>query len=135
MDKKIEVFTAFIHKDSEGQEGLIAEMIGNQWMPFVAADQKRVLELHHIVKRMGIEFKIVRFTGREDITEQITAMVDPESYVGLSINEATEKAKTHGLASRITRQDGVPRIVTEDYKPYRLNFQIEKEIVTNCNTG
>lgn len=65
---------AFVASDSLG-EGLIAELIGNQWMPLVGADMDRVKSLRPIAERAarqtGKKIKLVKFTTRvhlEDIT-------------------------------------------------------------------
>lgn len=68
----IETITAFVSVDKDGNEGVIAQMLGGAWTPFVCADPQRIdsilplaLELKKIT---GVPFKILQFSTREDIT-------------------------------------------------------------------
>ncbi len=61
-----EIF-CFVGEDSEG-EGLIGELIGDTWVPFVCADFERVKCLRpraeSIAKTTGKTIKIIRFRDR-----------------------------------------------------------------------
>lgn len=68
---KIEKMYAFITKDENGEEGIMAELIGDKWMPFVGGDWMRVKDLKKIAqvvtKESGKEIKIVEFSQRKVI--------------------------------------------------------------------
>lgn len=74
MPKKIEKITAFLSVDDEGNEGIIAEKIGDTWMPFIAADMERLISLFpamkEIAKSSGKVIRIKEFTNVEDVTEK-----------------------------------------------------------------
>lgn len=70
---KIERMYAFVAKNEDG-EGVMAFKIKDGWMPMVGADLKRVESLLPIAedlsKASGVEFKILQFDNRTDVTEQ-----------------------------------------------------------------
>lgn len=59
----------------------------------------------------------------------------PESFVGLELKAAQEKADKADLPHRVIREDGKDFPVTRDYRPERLNFTVEKGIVTKVGNG
>ncbi|GAH35633.1 unnamed protein product, partial [marine sediment metagenome] len=63
---------AFVSCNEEG-EGVIALKGSGGWMPMVGADMDRVKSLLPMVVAMGVDFKILKFEGREDITDQFMA--------------------------------------------------------------
>ncbi|RYD66016.1 MAG: hypothetical protein EOP83_06085 [Verrucomicrobiaceae bacterium] len=63
------------------------------------------------------------------------AVPTPESFVGLTLQEAEAKAKEADLPHRVVRNDGEDFPVTRDYRPERLNFTVEKGVVTKVTTG
>ena len=58
-----------------------------------------------------------------------------ESYVGLTIKEAQDKATQAGLRHRIIEEDGKSYIITEDFIADRLNFIINKGKITGIELG
>jgi len=60
---------------------------------------------------------------------------DPNSFIGLTEMEAVEAANRLELPNRIVARDGKHFPVTRDYRPNRLNFVIEKGLVTRVTTG
>lgn len=69
----INQITAFISVDDKGDEGVIGQKLGGTWMPFVCADEERVKSLLPIAKQLkksGVNFRIVKFTSREDVTDK-----------------------------------------------------------------
>lgn len=68
----IDSIQAFIAVGEDGDEGIIGAMMSNgMWMPFVAADMTRLLELKPkaiaIGKATGKVVKLARFMVREDV--------------------------------------------------------------------
>lgn len=69
---RIDEIWAFVSVDpNDGNEGIIAQTMGDTWMPFVAADKARLDALRpiveHLVHKRGITVKLVKFTQREEI--------------------------------------------------------------------
>lgn len=63
---------------------------------------------------------------------------DPGSdhaYVGLPLKEAETMAEESGLRHRVTMLDGQPRPATRDYRPDRLNFEVENGKVVKVSRG
>lgn len=61
--------------------------------------------------------------------------IDTSVYIGLSEQEATELANSKGLTSRVVRIDSEEFMVTMDYSPTRLNFEIDGGKVTSVTLG
>ncbi len=60
---------------------------------------------------------------------------DPQSFVGLAEEAALAAAKRLELPCRVVERDGEKFMTTRDFMPKRLNFVIEKGIVTRVTTG
>ena len=58
-----------------------------------------------------------------------------ESYVGLTKKEAIAKAEASDTPWRITREDKETFMVTQDYNPARINFEIDNGKVTKATNG
>ena len=58
-----------------------------------------------------------------------------QDFVGMPIGQARELADRHQLRHRVVKSDGRPFPVTEDYRPSRLNFTVNKGIVTEVTLG
>lgn len=62
---------AFVAVGKDGDEGLVATMKGNTWLPMVAADPARLEQLRpeaeEIARVTGQTIRLVRFTQREEI--------------------------------------------------------------------
>jgi len=57
------------------------------------------------------------------------------SYVGLSEQDAINKAKQDGLTYRVTERDGEGLAATMDYSANRINFAITNGKVKSANCG
>lgn len=55
---------------------------------------------------------------------------EPESFVGLTRDEAAALAESEGRIWRVGREDGVYLPVTEDYRVGRVTFELESDRVT-----
>jgi hypothetical protein len=74
--------------------------------------------------------------GNPEAEKQPTAATPtPESFVGLTAQAAAEKAEKADLPHRIIKKDGEDLPVTRDYRPERLNFTVDKGIVTQVTGG
>lgn len=75
MPDKIESMYAFVATEDDGTEGVMGANVGGQWFPFVGADLSRVKSLYPIAKNVsktiGKPFKILHFTSKKDITEEV----------------------------------------------------------------
>ena len=73
------------------------------------------------------------------IAEQSTSTTPvpskPEIYVGLTLDQAKKTSEAAGTQWRIVEEDGIPKPVTRDYNPTRLNFVMEKGIITKASLG
>ena len=58
-----------------------------------------------------------------------------EAYVGLTKKAAIAAAEAAGVTWRITREDDEQFLVTQDYDPERLNFEIDDGTVTKSTYG
>jgi len=58
-----------------------------------------------------------------------------KNYIGLTIKEAVERAKSEEFIFRVVKQDGIIFVVTCDLRLNRLNFEIENNKITNCYIG
>ena len=58
-----------------------------------------------------------------------------DSYVGLTKRAAIAKADASDTPWRITREDDEQFMVTQDYVPDRLNFEIDDGTVTKATLG
>ena len=57
------------------------------------------------------------------------------SYVGLSEQDAINKAKKDGLTYRVTGRDGEGLMATMDYSADRINFAITNNKITSASCG
>lgn len=62
---------AYLSVADDGDEGLIGAVIGDTFMPLVAADQARLIDLRpfaeNVARQSGRRVKLVRFTLRSDL--------------------------------------------------------------------
>ena len=56
-------------------------------------------------------------------------------FVGMPVSEAQALAKQHGIRNRVIMIDGKPQRGTKDYRPDRLNFTVNKGVVTKVTRG
>jgi hypothetical protein len=68
---RIGAIHAYVSVGEDDQEGIIGENIGGSWLPFIAADEHRLIQLRPIAERIakasGRPVRLVRFSVREDI--------------------------------------------------------------------
>jgi hypothetical protein len=57
------------------------------------------------------------------------------SYIGLSEQDAIDKADNESRSYRIVMRDGEEFFVTMDYSPSRLNFEVNDGLITEVNCG
>ena len=58
-----------------------------------------------------------------------------EDFVGLTEAEGAALAAERKLTHRIVSVDGQPRPATRDYRPDRVNFEIEEGRITKLSRG
>ena len=78
----------------------------------------------------------------EESTDPSSSESDPLSesngearFLGMEWKKAEALAKELGHSSRVTKIDGEPKPVTMDYRPERLNFEIEGGEVVKVTRG
>ena len=59
----------------------------------------------------------------------------PAGYIGLREAVAAQTADQAGLPHRVVRRDGTSLPCTMDYSPQRLNFTLERGVVTAVSRG
>ena len=64
-----------------------------------------------------------------------SAVPTPDSFIGLTLEAAAEKATKADLPHRVVNRDGEDLPVTRDYRPERLNFTVEKGIIKSVTNG
>jgi hypothetical protein len=57
------------------------------------------------------------------------------SFIGLSIEQGQALAERHHLPARVVKLDGEEMMVTQDYRPERLNFTVENGVITKVTRG
>ena len=58
-----------------------------------------------------------------------------EAFIGRTAEAAAARAKEQGLLSRVVSVDGQLRPKTKDYRPNRVNFEIERGKVVRVSRG
>lgn len=68
---RIQTLWAFVAVHEDGDEGLVAGMIGGQWMPLIAADEARLADLRPLAEKIvaatGKPVRLVRFDTRTEV--------------------------------------------------------------------
>ncbi len=67
--------------------------------------------------------------------DTIEVVAEDQDFIGLSMEDAKALAKERGQAHRVISIEGNFRPVTADYRPDRLNFEIENGKVTVVKRG
>lgn len=62
-------------------------------------------------------------------------IITHRDYVGKTLEEATQFAKSGGFEVRIVERDGNSFMLTMDYKNNRINFRVKGDIVTDVFGG
>lgn len=75
---KITKVTAFVGIDPvDGDEGVLGFKGPNGWMPLICADEARIASMFPIAEEIaaekGIEYRILQYSVREDVTEEVKA--------------------------------------------------------------
>ncbi len=71
MKQIIEEMYAFVATESDGSEGVIGMNMNEQWFPFMGADMDRVKSLYPFALKVGVPFRVMKFTNKVDITEEV----------------------------------------------------------------
>lgn len=82
--------------------------------------------------KVVVDPSIVR--DKEDVSEEKTAGEDLR-FVGLTKAAAKKLAESENQRSRVVREDGKARVLTQDYRPERLNFTVVDGRVTRVTRG
>lgn len=59
----------------------------------------------------------------------------PDSLVGMPHNKVAAACDAAEIPHRVVEIDGKPQMATRDYRPERLNFAIEKGVITTVTKG
>lgn len=62
-------------------------------------------------------------------------MSDKYNIIGKSLREAAEVLNSAEISFRITRRDKTNYVVTRDYRPERVNLQLDDGKVTSYTCG
>ncbi len=65
----------------------------------------------------------------------MNGMVTSREYEGLTLEEATEKAKGRGFTVRIVEQDGKAFMLTMDFINNRINFRLRNGLILEAYAG
>lgn len=60
---------------------------------------------------------------------------DDTAFVGMKLGDAEKLAEERGLKHRVVERDGKPLPATKDYRPDRINFSVEKDVVVKTSRG
>ncbi|MEP2776862.1 MAG: hypothetical protein ABJQ29_11755 [Luteolibacter sp.] len=60
---------------------------------------------------------------------------DPQSLVGMPLEKAQKACDDRGRRHRVSKLDGKPQMGTRDYRPERVNFEVNDGIVTAVTMG
>ena len=71
----------------------------------------------------------------KETTTTTTDSGTADAYVGLTKNAAIAKAKADGRPWRIGREDGESFMLTQDFIPNRVTFEIDNGKVTSAKFG
>lgn len=74
MHFTITTLKAFVSIDKDGDEGIVACLTNQGWLPLIAADDRRLKELYVLASREEFPvsgYKVIQFSVRQDITEDV----------------------------------------------------------------
>lgn len=69
---------------------------------------------------------------REHLTNDQEHMIE-KTYIWLPLTQATTQATASGMILRVVKEDGIDLPSTEDYRPGRINIEINKGIITDLD--
>lgn len=67
--------------------------------------------------------------------EPATDVLKPDSLVGMPLEKVQAACDAAEVVHRVVEIDGEAQITTKDYRPERLNFAVEKGVVTRVTKG
>ena len=70
--------------------------------------------------------------GFENLTPDEEDIIE-KTYIWLPITQATTQATASGMILRVVKEDGIEIPSTEDYRPGRINVEINKGIITDLD--
>lgn len=71
--KRVDEVFAFITTASQPEgwaEGILGVKTSDGWIPMIGADVERIESLVPIAESTGLDYKIIKFTNKVDVTEQ-----------------------------------------------------------------
>jgi len=88
-------------------------------------------------KHDPLEIDLPEKGGSPSGSSPMESEVDTEddAYIGLPLEEARALAEERELPHRVTREDGESLPATTDFRPERLNFQVEDGEVVGVSRG
>ena len=80
---------------------------------------------------------ILQSCGPEESPTGFKNSSDPadNDFIGLPLTKAQELAESRGLKHRVIKEDGKPLPAIKDYRPNRVNFEIELAKVVAVSRG
>lgn len=102
----------FTGKNKEGRDNFLKESPG--W---------RTINVLHWKVRRG------------SVPKRIDLPAETKDFIGLTVANAANLAESRGLRVRIVREDDIPRVVTRDYCPDRVNFTVRSSVVVGATLG
>lgn len=96
-----------------------------------------------MIKRIALAIALVTLVpmmqscGPDESTTGFKNSTDPadNDFIGLPLTKAEELAESRGLKHRVIKEDGKPLPAIKDYRPDRINFEIELSKVVAVNRG
>ena len=64
-----------------------------------------------------------------------TATLATEAVIGMTVDEATAWANERGMTVRVVKLDGESLPGTKDYRPERINVEVENGVITAATLG
>lgn len=74
-------------------------------------------------------------TAPEAPAGQAIDVSKPDSLVGMPLDRVQAACDAAEVRHRVVRIDGEAQITTRDYRPERLNFAVEKGVITSVTKG
>ncbi len=80
---------------------------------------------------------MIQSCGPDESTTGFKNSTDPadDDFIGLPLTKAEELAESRGLKHRVIKEDGKPLPAIKDYRPDRVNFEVELAKVVAVNRG
>lgn len=88
---RINKVTVFIAEEEDGSEGVMGALLGEVFYPLVCADEARISVMFPLAEQIknikGQDYRIVQFSVREDVTDDVKARYAPTLKGGQRENE------------------------------------------------